>query len=428
LSPGSAAGDSREELDTGSTILVVGASLAGLRAAEALRERGFRGRLVVVDAEPVAPYDRPPLSKEYLAGTWGRERIALLEPQRVDALGLDLRLGWAAKALDLSRRSVLFEHGAELGFDRLVVATGASPRVWRDPVPDGVLTLRTLADADTLRRLLRPPGRRLVVVGGGFLGLEVAATACRLGAEATVVEPLPSLLGRVLPPAVGAAVRELHERHGVRVLTGVAVAAFEGGDRLAGVRLERPRAGGSGAAATGDEERRLGADVALVAIGVRPSVSWLESSGLPLADGLVCDAALEAAPGVVAAGDVARFPHPLASAPVRLEHWTNAAEQGRHVAATLLLGDARAEPFSSVPYFWSDQFEVKIQAIGLPEPSDEVVVVDGSLESGRFVALCARGGSLVAAIGFGRPRQLMAFHPLLRRRATISEAVSLLER
>ena len=419
---------SREELDAGSTIVVVGASLAGLRAAEALRERGFGGRLVVVGAESEAPYDRPPLSKEYLAGAWGSERISLLEPERIETLGLDLRLGVGAGALDLGGGRVVLEDGDALGFDGLVVATGAAPRSWPHPVPAGVVTLRTLGDADALRRLLEDRGRRLVVVGGGFLGLEVAATARRLGAEVTIVEPLSSLLGRVLPPIVGAAVRDLHEQHGVEVLSGVSVTGFDGGRRLRGVAVE----GG----------RKLSTDVALVAIGVRPSTGWLEGSGLRLDDGVVCDSTLQAAPGVVVAGDVARFPHPLAPGPVRLEHWTNAAEQGRHAAATLLGGTttraraaARVGPggsselqaFTTVPYFWSDQFDLKIQAIGLPQPDDEVVVVDGSVASGRFVACCGRDGALAGVVGFGRPRQLMAFHPLLRRRTSLSEARSLLD-
>lgn len=399
-------------LSPAGTVAVVGASLAGLWACEALRRHGFGGRIMLIGDETHLPYDRPPLSKQYLAGEWDEARVRLRPRERIDELGLDLRLGVRADGLDIAGRYVALEDGTGVAFDALVVATGATPRRWPGPVPAGVTTLRTIEDAKALRARLATPGLRLVVVGGGFLGLEAAATARSSGADVTVVESLATPLGRVVGPLVGGAVRALHERHGVQVLTGAGVAGFVGGERVEAVRLD----GGA----------LVPADAVLVAIGVDPAVAWLDGSGIVLDDGVVCDATLQAAPGVVAAGDVARFPHPLAEASVRLEHWTNAAEQGSHVATTLLAAPGRAEPFAPVPYFWSDQYDAKIQAIGLPGPDDDVVVVDGSIASGRFVACFGREARLVAALGFGRPRQLTAFRPLLQRGASLAEGVALL--
>jgi 3-phenylpropionate/trans-cinnamate dioxygenase ferredoxin reductase subunit len=394
------------------TVVVVGASLAGLRACESLRRHGFTGGIVLLGAEQHLPYDRPPLSKQYLAGAWDVDRVHLRRRDQVDELGLDLRLGVRAVTLDLAGRFVGLEDGTGVAYDGLVVATGATPRRWPGQVPSGVRTLRTLEDADGLRAALGVPGARLVVIGGGFLGMEVAATARTAGVAVTVVEPLATPLGRVVGSLVGGAVRTLHERHGVEVVTGTGVARFLGDEQVEGVALE--------------DGTVVPADVVLVAIGVEPETSWLEGSGLTIDRGVVCDATLQAAPGVVVAGDLVRFPHPLAEATVRLEHWTNASEQGAHAARTLLADPDHAEAFAPVPYFWSDQFDVKIQAIGLPGPDQDVVVVEGAPESGRFVACFGREGRLVAALGFGRPRQLMGFRPLLEAGASLDEAVGLL--
>ncbi len=404
--PGAAPG-----LDASSTVLVVGASLAGLWACEALRRHGFAGRIVLLGDEARLPYDRPPLSKQYLAGQWDAGRVQLRTRERIDELDLELRLGERAAALDLAQRAVALEDGTAVAFDGLVVATGAAARPWPRPAPSGVRTLRRVEDSDALRDALVGGARRLVVVGGGFLGMEVAATARALGSEVTVVEPLATPLGRVAGPVLGEAVRTLHEAHGVDVRTGTSVAGFAGAERVEGVVV--------------DGGETIAADVVLVAIGVEPETAWLEGSGVTLDRGVVCDATLAAAPGVVAAGDVARFPHPLAAAPVRLEHWTNAAEHGTHAAATLLAPPGLATAYDAVPYFWSDQFGVKIQAVGLPGPDDEVVVVDGSVASARFVACHARDGALVAASCVGMPRRLMAFRALLERPSSLDDALAL---
>jgi 3-phenylpropionate/trans-cinnamate dioxygenase ferredoxin reductase subunit len=391
------------------SVVVVGASLAGLRACEGLRHGGFDGSITLVGAETHLPYDRPPLSKEFLAGRLGLDRLALTSAEKLAALELELVLGERARAVDPSARTVVLESGRQLSFDGLVVATGARPRTMRGAnALAGVITLRDLEDAERLRALLGP-GVRLVVVGGGFLGMEVAATARGLGAEVTVVEPQAAPLLRVLGPLIGRAIGEVHADHGVDVRTRVGVADLVGGDHVEAVRL--------------DDGSLIGADVVLVAVGVVPETAWLAGSGLELADGVVCAPTLLAAPGVAAAGDIARWPHALAEGTVRLEHRTNAAEQGVHAAASLLAG-AGATAFAPVPYFWSDQFDVKIQSIGIPEGTDDVRVVAGSPAARCFVACFGRAGLLCAVVGFNSPRQLMGFRVLLERRATLAEALA----
>jgi NADPH-dependent 2,4-dienoyl-CoA reductase/sulfur reductase-like enzyme len=393
------------------SVVVVGASVAGLKACEGLRHDGFDGAITLVGAESHLPYDRPPLSKQFLAGSFDEDRLALTSEARLAALDLELVLGERARSLDRDARSVVLESGRELPFDGLVVATGATPRTLRGaPDLEGVLTLRSLGDAVRLRALLAEPGTRLAVVGGGFLGMEVAATARGLGAAVNVVEPLATPLARVVGPLVGRAIARLHTDHGVELRMGIGVSGLVGHGRVEGLRL--------------DDGSILDADVVLVAIGVVPEMGWLDGSGLELADGVVCAPTLVASPGVVAAGDVARWPHPLAEGTVRLEHRTNAAEQGVHAASSLLAGIG-ATPFSSVPYFWSDQFDVKIQSIGLPAATDEVRVVAGSIAEGRFVACYGRDGRLSAVLGFNSPREVMGFRALLGRGATFEEALAL---
>jgi NADPH-dependent 2,4-dienoyl-CoA reductase/sulfur reductase-like enzyme len=391
------------------SVVVVGASLAGLQACEGLRHAGFDGSLALVGEEPRLPYDRPPLSKEFLAGRCGFDRLALTTQAKLAELNLELVLGERARAVDLATRVVALGSGRELRFDGLVIATGATPRRLTGMEDlEGVLTLRRLEDATRLRDLIGVGGVRLVVVGGGFLGLEVAATATGFGAAVTVVEPQPTPLARVVGPLIGRCLAEAHADHGVTLRTGIGVAGLVGEGRVAGVRL--------------DDGSVVAADVVLVAVGVVPETAWLEGSGLDLTDGVLCDASLCAAPDVVAAGDVARWPHPLAAGTVRLEHRTNAAEQGVHAAANLLAGKA-ATPFRAVPYFWSDQFDLRIQAIGIPRPDDEVHVVAGSIAERRFVACYGRAGRLSAVVGFNRPRQLMGYHGLLARQAPLAEAL-----
>jgi 3-phenylpropionate/trans-cinnamate dioxygenase ferredoxin reductase subunit len=392
------------------TIAVVGASLAGLRGAEALRRLGFEGRLVLVGDEPHRPYDRPPLSKEVLRGEREPDRIALSKPEDFAALELDLRLGVAARALDPRRRALQLAGGEEITYDGLLIATGARAR----PLPGardlaGVHTLRSLDDCLAIRSQLEA-SPRVAVVGAGFIGAEVAATCRQRGLEVSLIESLPSPMARVLNPLVGEVCAAAHRDAGVDVRLGVGVEALEGDERVERVRL----ADGS----------RIAADLVVVGIGVSPETGWLESSGLALDDGVVCDATCATgAPGVFAAGDVARWHHPGYGESLRIEHWTNAVEQGEAAAANLLAGAAAAAPFAPVPFVWSDQYDLKIQATGRIRPDDELLIAHGSLEERRFVALLGRGGRLAGALAINRVRQLMGYRRMMREGASWQEAV-----
>jgi NADPH-dependent 2,4-dienoyl-CoA reductase/sulfur reductase-like enzyme len=392
-------------------IVVVGASLAGLRAAEALRWGGFTGTLVLVGAEEHPPYDRPPLSKQVLAGNWDADRVWLRKPDDYEPLGLDLRLGQQATDLDVAGREVVLHGGERLPYDAAILATGAAPRrLPGTPQLDGVVELRTLDDALALRAAFEQQPR-VVVVGAGFIGAEVAATARQRGLDVTVLEALPVPLSRGLGDRMGMACAALHLDHGVDLRCGVGVAGFEGEERVSGVRLT--------------DGSVVPADVVVVGVGVAPATAWLESSGLELNDGVVCDEHCRAAPGVYAAGDVARWTNPLFDESMRVEHWTNAAEQGQAAAENLLAGEGRGTPFAPVPFFWSDQYDVKIQFAGRSRPGDDVEVVDGSLEAHRFVALYGRAGRLVGCLGFSRPRLVMTYRRLLAEGASWDEALAL---
>jgi NADPH-dependent 2,4-dienoyl-CoA reductase/sulfur reductase-like enzyme len=405
-----------EALAPDATIVVVGASLAGLRAAEEVRHEGHTGPVIIIGEELHAPYDRPPLSKQLLAGTWDVARIHHHAPDALDTLGLEFRLGRRATSLDLESRLVRTDDGDEVHFDGLIVATGtvARPLPGTEGLP-AVHNLRTLDDCLAIRHALTSAGERarVVVIGAGFIGSEVAATCHGLGAEVTVVEALPTPLGRVLGDEMGAACATLHRAAGVTLRTGVGVdrvTARPGGDPPVVVHL------GDGT--------DLGADVVVVGIGVVPTVGWLEGSGLRLDNGVVCSETLFAGDRVVAAGDVARWTHAGLGEELRVEHWTNAAEGGAAAARNLLAGSAAAEAYDPVPFFWSDQYSTKIQVIGLPGPEDEVVVVEGSVEEGKLVALYRRGDRLRAALAFSRPRHLMAYRPLLAAGASFEEALA----
>lgn len=392
------------------TVAIVGMSLAGVRAAETLRHEGFSGRIVAVSSEPHLPYDRPPCSKQLLTGEWEPEQ-AILRRQGYDDLELDWRLEHDAVALHLADRQVELHDGERVHFDGLVIATGARPR--RLPWPSdlaGVFTLRTLDDALAIRELLgaRP---RVAVVGAGFIGSEVAASCRRRGCDVTVIEMLPQPLARAFGPVVGEALARLHRDHGVDLRLGVGVEAVEGSGQVERVRLT--------------DGSTVDADLVVVGVGVEPVTGWLEGSGLTLDDGVVCDETLLAAPGVVAAGDVARWPHPdYGGGPTRIEHWTNANEQGVAAARRLLVGDGPGARYASVPFVWSDQYDVKIQVAGVVAPDDDVRVVGGSVDDHRFVALCGRAGRLTGVVGFGRPRQVMQYRRLLVDGATLDEAVA----
>ena len=398
-------------------VAIVGASLAGLRAAETLRQEGFGGQVTIVGAEPHQPYDRPPLSKRLLAGELDPDRIALRKQVDLDSLGVEWVLGVRASGLDVTRRELVLADGTRLHFDGLVIATGASPReLPGQPSLTGVHTLRTLDDSLALGRALQPGTAQVVVIGAGFIGLEVAATARRLGNEVTVLEGASAPMIRALGAAMGSAAAAVHGDNGVRLRCDVAVGQLVGDDRgaVVGVRLA--------------DGELVPADVVLVGIGVAPNTGWLADSGLTLNDGVVCDETLNAGvPGIYAAGDVARWTNDLLRAEVRIEHWTNAAEQGEAAARNLYMMATRGEavPYATVPFFWSDQFEARIQFLGRAEPGDEVRIVAGDPVMRRFTALYGRGGLLTAALGVSMPRLVMPFRKLLAERASWEDALAL---
>ena len=397
------------------TVAVVGTSLAGLRAIEALRREGYEGRIVAIGAEPHMPYDRPPLSKEFLAGTTDADGI-VLRKQGVDDLGVEWLLGTRASALDLAAREVTLADGVRVAYDGLLLATGSTPRrLPNQPDLEGVFVLRTLDDALALRRALASEPK-VVVIGAGFIGAEVAATCRNRGLDVTVLEALPQPMVRGLGPELGAVIAEVHREHGVDLRTGVQVEAIEGDGRVERVRL------GDGSV--------VEASVVVVGVGVVPETAWLEGSGLTIDNGVVCDETCLAAPGVVAAGDVARWPNPLFDGQMmRLEHWTNATEQGVYAARRLLAGDDGAElgPFAPVPFVWSDQYDRKIQTVGMvsAEADVDVHIAHGTLDERQFVALFGRAGRLLGALGFNRPRFVMQYRRIIAERGSWADALAL---
>lgn len=401
-----------------SSTVIVGASLAGINAARTLRLGGHTGSIVVLDADPDRPYDRPPLSKQILTGEWDPEKILL--PAAKEDLGLDLRLGTRAKAVDLVARELTIEgpDGSvnRQSFDTMVIATGAAARRLPDSAGiAGVHVVRTLADSLALRNELEAGPSRVVVIGAGFIGAEVASSCRKRGIDVTLVEALPLPLERVLGAEMGAVCAQVHIENGVdvRLSTGVLeieTATVNGTERVVAVALS--------------DGTRVAAEVVVVGIGVTVNTGWLEGSALTIDDGVVCDNTLLAAPGVVAAGDIARYPSERFGRMLRVEHWETAIAGGE-AAARRLLADASGEPpaiFDPVPWFWSDQYDRKIQLAGRPMPTDECVVVHGSTEEFRFVALYGSGDRLTGVLGMNRPRHVIQLRALLEDRATFAEA------
>jgi 3-phenylpropionate/trans-cinnamate dioxygenase ferredoxin reductase subunit len=391
------------------TVAIAGLSLAGLRAAETLRREGFEGRIVAIGDEAHLPYDRPPLSKEFLAGEAQPEDL-VLRRQGIDDLDLDLRLGTRAVALDVDARELELHDGERVAFDGLVIATGSSPRrLPGQPDLAGVFTFRTLDDALAVRELLgaRP---RVVVVGAGFIGSEIAATCRQRHLDVTVLEALPQPMVRGLGPVLAEACAQLHRDHGVDLRLGVGVEAIEGEDRVERVRLA--------------DGTTVDADLLIVGVGVVPNTDWLESSTLTIDNGIVCDETCLAAPGMVAAGDMARFPNRLFDGEMmRLEHWTNATEQAVH-AARRLLEDDPGTPFEPVPFVWSDQYDVKIQTVGRVSAEADLHIAHGSIAERQFVGLFGRNGRIVGALGFNRARHVMQYRRMIAERASWDDALA----
>ncbi|GAA1467859.1 FAD-dependent oxidoreductase [Nocardiopsis exhalans] len=411
--------------DTLSEIVIAGAGMAGLHAAEALRERGFEGRLTLVGEEPHRPYSRPPLSKEVLTGIgmdpangeagWlvGHRALRLREDSVLDGLDLEFRPNTRAVGLDPAAREVRLagpEGEDSLRYDGLVIATGARAR---RPSTDlgGIHVLRTLDDAEALRAAFDSTGR-LVVVGAGFVGAEVAASARAVGMEVTLIEAAPTPLTRVVDPRIGEVLTDLHRENGVDVRLGTGVTGFEGAGRVERVRL----ADGSA----------VEASLVVAGVGVHLNTEWLRGSGVELFDdgSVACDAYSAASvPNVYAVGDLANWPHPRYGGRIRLEHWTNASEQGEAAARNLLAGSGRT-PFTPVPYFWSDQYKKKIQLLGQGAPADQVAFVHGSAEDRKFVAFLGRGGMLTGVLGLRSTPRTMRYRALLEKPTTWDEALA----
>jgi NADPH-dependent 2,4-dienoyl-CoA reductase/sulfur reductase-like enzyme len=358
------------------TIAVIGASLAGLRSAQALRAQGFDGRLVVVGDEPHPPYNRPPLSKDFLVGTTEQESLALADAEDLAALDAQWYLGVRADRLDSTTRRISLDDGSEIVADGVVIATGGTPRT----LP-GASVLRTLDDAIALRQMFTSGAERLVVIGAGFIGAEVASSAAALGLQVTVVEMLPVPLARILGDEIGAVCGELHLDHGVRLRCGIGVAELT----PSGVALA--------------DGEHLPADVVVAGVGMRPNSDWLTGSGVAIGDGVLCDSGgVTSVPGVVAVGDVARWGER------RHEHWTSAAEQASVAVRNLLAGETVAR-HTNTGYFWSDQYGVRIQSIGDTHTYDELRYVDGSAEDRKFAAVYLRDGVVVGAVAMNNARQ-----------------------
>ncbi len=391
-------------------VVVVGASLAGLRAAETLRSAGFDGDVTIVGDEPHLPYDRPPLSKRVLSGDWEHDRAMLRKPEAFTELDVTWRTGVAATGLDTAAKRVTLADTTTLAYDGLIIATGATPR--RIPGQEqhaNSHVLRTLDHSLALRDELAVGGRRVVVVGAGFIGLEVAATARQLDNEVVVLEGAPAPLIRGLGAEMGAAVAAVHGDHGVEVRCDVSVEGFEPD------------------AVVVAEGRRVDADVVVVGIGVVPSVDWLTDSGLELDNGVVAGPDLHAgAPGVFVAGDVANWHHRVFDEYMRVEHWTNAAEQGERAAANLLAlaSGGTTTPYDAVPFFWSEQYDRRIQFLGRAAGDDEVRVVAGSVADRRFAALYGSRGRLRGVLGVNMPRLVMPFRSHLEQRIGWDDALA----
>ncbi|WP_327098882.1 FAD-dependent oxidoreductase [Nocardia vinacea] len=388
-------------------LVVVGASLAGLRAVEGARKSGYTGPITLIGAEKHLPYDRPPLSKAFLDNAEPEETHFRTEQMLAGELGVELVLGAPATRLGTERRVV--EVGdSEYPYRALVIATGATARSFPGTEGlSGVHTLRTLDDARAVRSAL-DAGARTVVVGAGFIGSEVASAARKRGLDVTIVEAFPVPLVRAVGERMGPACSSLHARNGVELRCGIGVSAIEGQGSVERVRLA--------------DGTVLDADLVVIGIGATPATDWLAGSGVRVDNGVICDEYLRTSvPDVYAAGDVARWRNSLFGREMRLEHWTSAAEQGA-IAARNALGEHPLSAYTTVPYFWSDWYDSRIQFVGVPDEG-EVRVVSGDVNDGRFVALYRSGERLAGVLTMNEPREIMKYRRLIAERASWSAAL-----
>jgi 3-phenylpropionate/trans-cinnamate dioxygenase ferredoxin reductase component len=388
------------------TFVIVGAGLAGGGAAATLREEGFDGRVVLIGAERQPPYERPPLSKEYLRGESSFERALVQPPGFYDENGIETRFGVRATRVDAAEKVVELDDGERVAYDRLLVATGARTR--RFPVPgldlEGIYSLRTVADSDRIRAEALP-GRKAVVVGMGFIGSEVAASLRRSGVDVVVVDRNEVPLRRVLGKEVGRVIAGIHREHGVSMIFEDTVAAFEGAGRVERVSTARGR--------------RIECDFVVVSLGVEPVTDLLADTGAGIDNGVVVDEYLRTGvEGIYAAGDVANHYHPVFERRIRVEHWQNALEQGPAAARNML---DRDEPYDEIPWFWSDQYEHNLQYAGFHTEWDELVV-RGSMDERNFVAFYRKDRRVLAAVAVNRGRDLRRTMALIKSQDPVDAA------
>ncbi len=391
----------------------MGAGLAGLRAAETLRKEGFSGSLTIIGDEAYGPYDRPPLSKRVLTGQVAVSRLGL--PRR-SGMEAEWCLGARASRLDMKNRTVVLDRGGRVGFDKLLIATGAVARPWASAAEAalaGVFTLRGRDDAQALREALAATPRRVLIIGGGFIGCEVASSCRELGLSVTVVDPSPAPMARHMGSALGRMLARNMRKAGVELRLGARVTGLEG---IAG-HVRRARL---------SDGRTIDADLVLAAMGATRDVAWLEGSGLHVApSGILCDAFCRALDpdgrpieGVYAAGDVALWPHPLYGGRlVSLEHWGNAVEQSRAAARNMLSPPDSLVPYRYLPAFWSSQFGLNIKSIGLADGADQVAITQGDPGKGRFVAVFGGAGRTLAAFSVNSARWLPPYEDAILRKA-----------
>jgi 3-phenylpropionate/trans-cinnamate dioxygenase ferredoxin reductase subunit len=378
------------------SIVIVGANLAGGRAAEELRKRGFDGRITLIGEEPHRPYERPPLSKEFLRGEQPLEKAYLRPEEWYGENNVDLMLGARATRLDLSERKVEISDGSAIGYDAVLLTTGGRPRQLQSPgaTLEGIMTFRNVDDAARLSEKLGP-GARIVVVGAGFIGSEIAAGARSRGADVTVLEAEPVPLVRALGEELGKVHGQIHRDNGVDLRTGVKVEGFEGDGHVARVLTS---------------EGPIDADFVVVGVGITPNVELAQEAGIDVANGIVVDEQCRtSAEGVYAAGDVAFHPNPILGERIRVEHWQNAQNQGAAAARAILGG---TEPFAEVPWFWSDQYDVNLQMAGHPLHWNKLVY-RGDPATRAFSAFFLNDERLVAAVGFNKGKDVRAARALI---------------
>lgn len=381
------------------SVVIVGGGHAGGQAAASLRQDGYAGPVLLLAEEPHLPYQRPPLSKQYLAGEWDLERVRLRPAVFYQDRDIDVRPGARAAGIDAAARTVLCEDGATVRYQRLLLATGARARTLDVPgaALPGVHSLRTVADAAAIKAELEPGGR-LAVVGGGYIGLEVAAVCVAAGMKLLVLEMEQRVLQRVTTPAMSAFYQGLHEGRGVQIRTNARVTGFGGEGRVAAVQCG---------------ERSFAADLAVVGIGILPDTTLAEAAGLDCGDGILVDERCRTSdPNIYAAGDCTNHPNPLLGRRLRLESVPNAMEQAR-VAAANLCGKERR--YAAVPWFWSDQYELKLQMAGFSSDGEEAVV-RGEADANQFAVFYLKEGAVVAADAVNSPKEFMLCRRLIGQR------------